>query len=80
MKRSLSVPKNLEFVKLVQQQKLADNSLIIEDSLFALSKRVVQIQSTVNKEISAIRNNLQTVTDILEQRQTNKRRKNNNLL
>ena len=74
MKRSLSVSKNSpEFVKLVQQQKkLADNSLIIEDSLFALSKRVVQIQSTVNKEISAIRNNLQTVTDVLEQRQTNK--------
>lgn len=62
-----------EFVKLVQQQKkLADNSLIIEDSLFALSKRVVQIESTINKEISSIRNNMQIVTEFLEKRQINK--------
>mgnify|MGYP002033352632 FL=1 len=74
MHKTLSVPKNSpEFIRLVQQQKkLANNSLIIEDSLFALSKRVVQIQSIVNKEISAIRNNLQVVTDMLEQRQINK--------
>ena len=74
MNEAKNIPKNSpEFVQLVQQQKkLADNSLIIEDSLFALSKRVVQIQSTINKEISSIKNNMQIVTKVLEQRQINK--------
>lgn len=41
-----------------QQQKLRDDSQVIQDSLFALSKRVTQIQSTVNKEINAINDNM----------------------
>ena len=62
-----------EFVKIVQQQnKLSDNSKIIEDSLFALSKRVVQIQATVNKEISSIRLNMKKATGKLEARDINK--------
>jgi hypothetical protein len=41
-----------------QQQKLRDDSQVIQDSLFALSKRITQIQSTVNKEINAINDNM----------------------
>ena len=62
-----------EFVKIVQEQnKLSDDSKIIEDSLFALSKRVVQIQATVNKEIASIKLNMKKATGKLEARDLNK--------
>ena len=37
-----------------KQRKLQDDSKIIEDSLFALSKRNPAISATVNREISSI--------------------------
>ena len=48
MLRANNIPKNsAEFIQVVKQQnKLADDTQIIEDSLLALSKRVVQIQAT----------------------------------
>ncbi len=50
---------NPRFVELAQQQKkLRDDTRIIEDSLFALSKRVIQIQSFINKEIGLVNNNM----------------------
>jgi hypothetical protein len=62
-----------EFVKIAQQQKkLSDNSKIIEDSLFALSKRVVEIKSVVNQEISSIKSNMQKSTNELEARDVNR--------
>ena len=69
-----NTPRNSpEFVKMVQQQnKLADDSKIIEDSLFALSKRVVQIQATINKEIASIKSNMLKSTKELENRDVNK--------
>ena len=52
-------PENPQFVQLIQQQKkLRDDSQIIEDSLLALSKRVFQLQSIINKEITAINYNM----------------------
>jgi len=61
------------FVKLVQKQnKLANDSKIIEDSLFALSKRVVQIESAINKEITSINANMKKATKKLEERNANK--------
>ncbi|PCJ89403.1 MAG: DUF4175 domain-containing protein [Flavobacteriales bacterium] len=42
-----------------QQKKLKDDAKMIEDSLFALSKRVIQIESIVNREISAINQNME---------------------
>ena len=58
-----------EFIELVQtQKKLSDDSKIIEDSLFALSKRVVQIQEKINSEISLIKSNMQESTKRLEER------------
>lgn len=50
---------NPKFVELAQQQKkLRDDTKIIEDSLFALSKRVLEIQSFINKEIGLVNNNM----------------------
>ena len=69
-----NTPRNsAEFVKIVKQQKkLSDDSKIIEDSLFALSKRVIQIESTINKEIVSIKSNMQKATEELEARDVNR--------
>jgi hypothetical protein len=46
---------NPKFTKLAQRQReLKDDARVLEDSLFALSKRVVQISSVVNTEIAKI--------------------------
>lgn len=65
-----STPKNSsEFIQIVKEQgKLSENSKIIKDSLFALSKRVVQIQSTINKEIGLINSNIKKAIKSLEAR------------
>ncbi len=52
-------PNNPKYMKLAQRQReLLDDAKMLEDSLLALSKRVMQIQSMVNTEIAAINNNL----------------------
>jgi hypothetical protein len=61
---------NPKYVKMGQRQKkLQDDVRIIEDSLFALSKRVMQIQQTVNTEISSIQSNIQKSIAFLQDRQ-----------
>ena len=69
-----NTPRNSpDFIKLVQKQnKLSEDSKIVEDSLFALSKRVLQIQSTINQEISAIKSNMIKATKELENRDINR--------
>lgn len=60
-----------EYVKITQeQQKLKDDAKMIEDSLFALSKRVVQLKSIINKEISAINNNMKKTIGYMAERLT----------
>lgn len=60
-----------EYVKLAQKQnKLKEDAKVIEDSLFALSKRVVQLESAINKEISLINSNMQKAIGFMEERQT----------
>jgi len=60
---------NPQYLKTSQQQrKLKDDAKMIEDSLFALSKRVVSIASKVNQEISAINLNMDEALDNLEDR------------
>ncbi len=50
---------NPQFVESAQVQKnIKDNAKIIEDSLLALSKKVVEIKSFVNREISKLNDNL----------------------
>lgn len=61
-------PKYLELAQ--NQKKLKDDAKIIEDSLFALSKRVVQLQSIINKEISAVNYNMEKAIELMEDRQT----------
>lgn len=61
------------FIKIVQQQnKLADDSKVIEDSLFSLSKRVIEIEATINKEITSIKSNMENATYELESRNIQK--------
>ncbi|MFN8166373.1 MAG: DUF4175 family protein [Bacteroidia bacterium] len=61
---------NPQYLKLSQQQqKLKDDAKMIEDSLFALSKRVMQLQAKVNEEVGNINHNIDEALDNLENRQ-----------
>lgn len=61
---------NPRFVELAQQQiKLKEDAAMIEDSLFALSKRQPKVSSFINKEISKINSNLEQTLGSLKQRQ-----------
>lgn len=53
-----------------QQNKLKDDSKIIEDSLLALSKRAPAISATINREISAINLNMEKTVKALAERNT----------
>lgn len=49
---------NPQYLKMAQEQrKLKDDARVLEDSLLALSKRVVQISSSVNQEVTIINDN-----------------------
>ena len=62
--------KSPEYVTITQKQKkLKDDAKMIEDSLFALSKRVVQLESTINKEISLINNYMEKTIGFMAERQ-----------
>ncbi len=52
-----------------EQKKLKDDSKVIEDSLMALSKRMVELSSFVNKEISAVKYNMDQTLSMLAERQ-----------
>lgn len=58
-----------KFVQIAQKQKnLKDDAKMIEDSLFALSKRVIQIKPIVNREMSAINMNMAQALNYLQDR------------
>lgn len=62
---------NPRYVELSQKQrKLKDDAKMIEDSLLALSKRVMQIKSFVNKEIGLINFNMDKSLEFLADRST----------
>jgi hypothetical protein len=64
-------PNSPKYKDLAQkQQKLKEDGKIIEDSLFALSKRVPQLEATVNQEISDIRRNMDEAVTGLSDRET----------
>jgi hypothetical protein len=54
-----------------QQKKLQRDAKMIEDSLFALSKRNPQIEPDVNREINAINQNIEKALEHIQERQTN---------
>ena len=51
-----------------KQKNIQDNLKVVEDSLFALSKRQSMIEPFVNREISAINNNIITTLELLTSR------------
>lgn len=53
-----------------KQRKIKDDSQMVEDSLFALSKRVPQIESIVNEEISSINQNIGKALEDIGERKT----------
>ena len=58
-----------DYVKLMSaQQKIKDNAAMVEDSLYALAKRVVQMQSFVTKEMHNINRNIKKSVTGLEDR------------
>ena len=62
-----------KYVKLGQtQRKLKDDAKLIEDSLFALSKRVVQLQPLINQEMGKINSNLGDALKSIEDRNVSK--------
>ncbi|TSD64734.1 DUF4175 family protein [Inquilinus sp. KBS0705] len=64
-------PADPSYTKLAQQQKdVKDNLKTAEDSLYSLSRRVPQIQSTVNKEITGINTQVDQALENLGDRKT----------
>lgn len=63
--------KDPKYVELGQQQfKLQDDAKLIEDSLYALSKRVMQLSPYINKEVLEINKNISAALKHIEERQT----------
>jgi len=65
---SINTPKYVELVQV--QHKIKDDARMVEDSIIALSKRVFQIESFVNKELRQINMNLRESLKNLEDRKT----------
>lgn len=64
-------PNDPNYITLTQKQKdIKDNLKTAEDSLYSLSKRVPQIQSTVNQEVAAINSHIDKALDDLGDRRT----------
>lgn len=60
------------FVKLSQEQlKLQDDAKMVEDSLYSLAKRVLQIQSFVTKEVTTMRNSMDESVKFIKERKLN---------
>ena len=57
------------------QRKLRDDAKVIEDSLFALSKRVPQLESIVNREMTAVNGNMDEALRYLGDARANERSK-----
>ncbi len=60
-----------KYIKHAQfQRKLKDDAQIVKDSLLALSKRVIEIEPIVNKEINLINSNMLSTIENLADRKT----------
>ncbi len=57
------------FVELSQQQlKLVDDAKIVEDSLFSLAQTVMQIEATITKEVTDMKNSMDESIQLLKDR------------
>ncbi len=64
---NINSPKYKQII--VKQNQLVENTQIVKDSLYALSKRLIQIKSFVNREILKINTNIEKTIRSLESRQ-----------
>jgi hypothetical protein len=53
-----------------RQQKLQDDAKLLEDSLFALSKRILQLSPFINKEVTEMNSNIEKSIKLITERQT----------
>jgi hypothetical protein len=61
-----------QFTDLIREQKdIKDDLKMVEDSLFALSKRQIMIEPFINKEITSINQNIDKSLDLLNNRKSN---------
>ncbi len=65
-KIDINNPQYKEITK--DQRRLRENAQMVEDSLFALSKRVVELQSIINTEIADINRNMDDALELLAER------------
>lgn len=65
---NINNPKYVEMMK--EQQRIRENSKMVEDSLYALAKRQDQIRSFITKEISSVNKYLGKSIDDMEDRNT----------
>jgi len=64
-------PSDPNYTTLAQRQKnIKDNLKTAEDTLYALSRRIPQIQSTVNQEVAGINNHIDQALENLGERRT----------
>jgi hypothetical protein len=70
-------PQDPTYTTLAQKQKdVKDNLKTAEDSLYSLSKRIPQIQSSVNKEITGINEHIDQALDDMGERRTQQANRN----
>ncbi|MBC8046360.1 MAG: DUF4175 domain-containing protein [Fimbriimonadaceae bacterium] len=63
---------NPKYVDLMaNQQKIKEDNKIVEDSLYALAKRVFQISSTITREMESVNNNIDKSLSQLSERSIN---------
>ena len=68
---------NPQYLKMAQEQrKLKDDAKMLEDSLLALSKRVMQISASVNEQLTDINANTEKALENLQERQVQLARSN----
>lgn len=65
---NVSSPQYIALTK--EQNRLKNNTAMIKDSLFALSKRIFQIAATINKETSDLDNRIAQALSTLEAKRT----------
>ncbi|WP_158825707.1 DUF4175 family protein [Mucilaginibacter lacusdianchii] len=64
-------PNDPSYISMAQKQKdIKDNLKTAEDTLYSLSRRIPQIQSTVNKEVKGINDNIDKALESLGDRRT----------
>ena len=62
-------PSDPRFIKLSQDQiKLQDDAKVIEDSLYALSKRVLQIETFVTREMNNMKGHMSDAVKLIKER------------